>query len=117
MSTRPQTLERRQFRRADAPITVRPVSILARVVPRRVNDVSLGGLRAYSDERRPVGERLELELAFRDGGVATVLAEVVWIEELPAGSPARFDVGMRYIDASAKDLALIRRALGAPPDP
>lgn len=105
-------LERRHFRRVNAPITVRPVSILARAVPRRVNDVSLGGLRAFSDERYKVGTRLELELAFPVGESATVLAEVVWVDAQPEGAPARFEVGMRYVDATAHDLALILQAIG-----
>lgn len=109
-----QSLERRHFRRVNAPITVRPVSILAHAVPRRVNDVSLGGLRAYSDERYKVGARLELELAFPGGQSATVLAEVVWVDALADGGPARFEVGMRYVDASPADLALLHRIIGPP---
>lgn len=109
-----EALGRRHFRRFDAPITVRPVSILAMAIPRRVNDVSLGGVRAYSDERYKVGKRLELELAFPDGESATVLAEVVWVEALPDDAPARFDVGMRYVDTTAHDLTLLHRALGLP---
>ena len=115
MSKPDQELERRHFRRVNAPISVRPVSILAHAVPRRVNDVSLGGLRAYSDDRYKIGSRLELELAFPDGQNATVLAEVVWVDALPEGAPARFEVGMRYVDASAHDLALLHKAIGVPP--
>jgi hypothetical protein len=103
--------ERRHYRRVNAPITVRPVSILASVVPHRVNDVSLGGLRAYSDERHRVGKRLELELTFPGGESAIVLAEVVWVETLSAGSPALYDVGMRYVDAAPRDLLRIQEAI------
>lgn len=111
MSPDSKLLDRRRFRRIAAPISVRPVSFLARSVPRRVNDASLGGLRAYSDEARRTGERLELELSFGDGDPATVLAEVVWIETLPEGAPARYDVGMRFIDATDADQERIARAL------
>ena len=45
--------ERRSYNRVQAHVTVRPVSILARAIPRRVNDVSLGGLRCYSDDEFP----------------------------------------------------------------
>jgi len=105
--------DRRQYRRFDAAIRVRPVSILARAVPRRVHDVSLGGLRAFADEPYRVGARLELELHFQAMGQAVVLAEVVWIQATGAGAPARYDVGLRYVDAAELDLALIRRALAA----
>jgi hypothetical protein len=108
--------ERRTFVRVQAHVMVRPASILARVVPRRVNDVSLGGLRCFSDDGHRPGERLELELRFPDGRSALVLAEVVWSEPLPAGAPARFDIGMRYVDCSPDSLALIRQAIQPPHD-
>jgi hypothetical protein len=87
------------------------VSYLARGVPRRVNDVSLGGIRSYSDEECEPGMRLELELLFPDGDSATILAEVAWAEVIPGGFPARFDVGMRFLDASPDDLARVARVL------
>ncbi len=106
------TRERRRYRRLQAPILVRPVSALAYRAKQKVNDISLGGLRAYSDEKQKPGTRLELELLFSDGNSATVLAEVVWVEPLPEGSPARFDLGLRFVDASPDDLERIAKALG-----
>lgn len=104
-------LDRRRYRRARAPIYVRPVGALAYAVKRQVNDISLGGLRAYSDEGQKPGTRLEMELFFSDGGSATVLAEVVWVEALPEGSPARFDIGLRCVDARPEDLDRIAQVL------
>jgi len=37
----------------------------------------------------------------------------VWVDALPEGSPARFDVGLRFVDGSAADLDRIRRVLDA----
>lgn len=109
----PADPDRRRYRRVEAAIQVRPVSLLARIVPRRALDVSLGGLRAYSDEAYRVGTRLELELLFRDTPHALVLAEVVWVQPLPPGAPAAFDVGLRYVDAAKDDLARIEQALSS----
>jgi hypothetical protein len=106
--------ERRSYNRVQAHVTVRPVSILARAVPRRVNDVSLGGLRCYSDDRYSPGKRLELELFFEQGRSAIILAEVVWVEELSTDAPARYDVGMRYLDCNAESLALLQAAMQGP---
>ena len=103
--------DRRRYRRVQAPILARPVSVLAAAVPRRVSDVSPGGVRAYSDEERVPGTHLELELLFPDGTSAIVLAEVAWAESIPGGVPARFDVGMRFVDARSEDLARIARVL------
>jgi len=107
--------DRRNFSRVQAHVTVRPVSILANAIPRRVNDVSLGGLRCYSDDRYPLGKRLELELFFPDGRGAVVLAEVVWIESLPEGGPARYDVGVRFLDCTVESLELIQEAVRSRP--
>jgi hypothetical protein len=103
--------DRRRYRRVNAPILVRPVGPLAGGDPRRVRDISMGGLRSYSDDEHRPGTRLELELIFRDGGSAVILAEVVWVEPLPAGGPARFDVGLRFVDAEPEDLEQIQKVL------
>jgi hypothetical protein len=105
--------ERRTFSRVLAHVMVRPVSLLTRAVPRRANNVSPGGLRCFSDEVRRPGERLELELIFPGGPSAIVLAEVVWTERLPEGAPARFDVGMHYLDCVPESLVLIQQAVQA----
>jgi hypothetical protein len=103
-------LDRRQHRRFDAAIQVRPLSSPTQAPPRRVRDVSLGGLRAYTDEPFLGGARLELELLFQDTVYARVLAEVVWLEPLPDDAPARYHVGLRYIDQANRDRARPGRA-------
>jgi hypothetical protein len=100
--------ERRRFVRIQAPILIRtagPVS--AGRLARRVADIGSGGLRAYSDEPQAVGARVELELFFPEGGPAQVLAEVAWVQELPPGAPARFDVGLRFMQIASADLVRI----------
>ncbi len=59
-------------------------------------DLSLGGVRIYSDQRFTRGELLTLELMSADAPASTFTAEVVWIEDLPSGSPALYDVGLRF---------------------
>lgn len=90
---------------------MRPVSALARTVRRTVNDVSLGGLRSYADEAPAPGSRMELELFFPEGDTAVMLVEVVWVEALPAGAPAPYDVGLRFVDAAEADLERIARLM------
>lgn len=107
--TRPS--DRRNYRRVQAPVLVRPVGVLSKPDPRQVRDISLGGLRVYSDDEARPGERLEMELIFPHEDTAIFLVEVVWVEELPAGSPARFDVGLRYVDVRPEDLERIGRVL------
>ncbi len=105
-------VDRRRFRRVRAMILVRPATLVSRAKARRVNDISVGGLRAYSDEEQKVGAQVELELFFPDGGSATFPAEVVWVTPLEPGAPARFDIGLRFTDASAVHLRRISEVLG-----
>jgi hypothetical protein len=85
---------------------------MAQVAARQVNDISLGGFRSYADEASPVGRRLELELLLQDGTSLTLLAEVAWVEQLPAGAPARYETGLRLVDVRPEDLSRLEYALG-----
>jgi hypothetical protein len=103
--------DRRRYHRARAPILVRPAGPLTRVAPRQVGDISVGGLRAYSDEAQTPGTRLELELFLPAGASVTCLAEVVWTEALPAGAPARFEMGLRFVEVEPEELNRIAAVL------
>jgi hypothetical protein len=110
--TDPAKPDRRKYRRIQAPVLVRPASLRSRVVARPVNDISLGGLRIYSDVSLAVGHRQEIELLFADGGSATLTVEVAWIETLPPGSPALFETGLQLVQVREEDLTRIARVLG-----
>jgi hypothetical protein len=75
-------------------------------------DVSLGGVRIYSDEPMKVGELLKLELFAKGASPVTYTAEVVWIERLAADSPARFDVGLKFLQLEPDALKLLVGVLG-----
>jgi len=94
--------DRRQYPRVNAPVFCRPVGkpLFGR---RRAADVSLGGMRLYADEAPSTGDRLELELFLPDQSELTCRVEVVWVEGLPEGAPARFDVGVKFVEISAAD--------------
>lgn len=104
-------VDRRRFRRVCAAILVRPLGPLAARMARRVGDISTGGLRAYSDDKQKLGAKLELELVFPDGGSATCNTEVVWIEALPSDAPARYEMGLRFLDVEPEDLERIAAVL------
>jgi len=78
------------------PILWRSPGLIAKF-SRTVN-MSLGGARVYSDERLKLGTKLNLELLSAPDSSVKVLARVVWIDELEAGSPARYDVGLEFLD-------------------
>lgn len=64
----------------------------------RTVNMSLGGARVYSDERLKLGRRLHVELLADPGCTIQVLARVVWIDELDEASPARYDVGLEFLE-------------------
>jgi hypothetical protein len=64
----------------------------------RTVNVSMGGARVFSDERMKVGSKLNLELMPEPETSVSVLARVAWIDELPEDAPAKFDVGLEFLD-------------------
>jgi hypothetical protein len=79
-------------------------------------DVSLGGIRIFSDDELRVGELLKMEFFLPDVPPVTYTAEVVWIERLAEDAPARFDVGLKFIQLEPDALQLLAKVLGPPGD-
>ena len=92
----PMPEERRRFPRVMAPIFYRTPRIFS--PKRRITNISSGGVRIYSDEQLKPGKRLEIEFFLPNGISIVAIARVVWIEELPAGAEARYDVGLEFLD-------------------
>lgn len=97
-------IDRRSFPRLQAPLYSRPAR-LHFGAKQQVLDVSLGGVRIYSDEFHAEGRELELELFLADGSSLECTARVVWTMKLPQGAPARYEVGLAFLDAPAAMLA------------
>lgn len=103
--------ERRNFPRLNAPLFFRPRG-LSMFHERPAHNVDLGGVGIYSDDPVEVGSRLEIELLLPDGSTVTAGVEVVWAEELPAGSAARYDVGLEFVQLRLEDKARLSAVLG-----
>ena len=101
--------ERRQYPRIRAPILWRPVGPLTSSTP--LIDISLGGLRVYSDISHKTGERMEIEVFLHNGTTVTCLVEMAWCRELPEGSHAAFDLGLQFVDLSPEGLARLSTVL------
>jgi c-di-GMP-binding flagellar brake protein YcgR len=95
-----QDEDRRKYPRLRAPVFYRPAGLkLLRALRRgkeRAVDISLGGVRIFSDDVLEPGDRLELDLFLPDDTTLSTKGQVVWIHELPPGAPARYDVGVRF---------------------
>jgi hypothetical protein len=113
-SGRSDDADRRQYPRVRAPIYCRPAR---RRLPRRqVVDVGLGGMRVYSDEPFQIGARFEIELFLPDGGSVTCLTEVVWIRSLSTQQPAKYDVGLQFLDVPDRARERLGEVLENPSD-
>jgi hypothetical protein len=88
--------DRRIYPRLKVPMLWRSPGLIAKL-SRTVN-VSMGGARVFSDERMKIGSKLNLELMPEPETSVQVLARVAWIDELPEDSPAKFDVGLEFLD-------------------
>jgi c-di-GMP-binding flagellar brake protein YcgR len=108
-----ESFERRRYRRIQAPIYVRPARAAMSTPRWKVGDISRGGLRAFSDDKHVPGERLEMELFFPDETSVTAVVEIVWIDCLPQGAPARYDIGFRFVKVNPSDLGRIESVLGS----
>jgi PilZ domain-containing protein len=106
--------DRRKYRRIRAALYCRPAGVKFLARQREPVDISLGGVRIYSDDELRVGELLKMEFFLVDVPPVTYTAEVVWIERLPAGAPARFDVGLKFIQLEPDALQLLSKVLGPP---
>ena len=78
---------------------------------RNTQDISLGGMRVYTDEDYALGSRLDLDVLMPDESWVRCWATVVWRSELGAGAPARFDVGLRFTDMEPADVERLASVL------
>lgn len=93
-----------------AEVICRPVGIPILHHRRNTKDISLGGMRVFSDQDFEVGQKLELTVLLHDGAELRCWAEVVWLLALDAGAPARFDVGLKFTDMDASDIQRLASA-------
>jgi hypothetical protein len=71
----------------------------------------LGGARVYTDEELREGTRLEIEVFLPEGRSVVCQVEVVWVDKLPDGAAARFDVGIAFIAIRPDDRERISSVL------
>lgn len=87
--------ERRRFPRLMAPIQFRSPRMFG---PRsRIHNISLGGVRVYSDKHFKERKRLEIEIFLPSAQSLIATVRVVWVKELPADSEAFYDIGLEFI--------------------
>jgi len=100
-SPKKTVITRRQFPRVRAPVLYRAVKTAGS--KHKISDISLGGVRIFSNERIRKGKQLEIELFLPKGYTLTVTAQVAWVRPLPKGSASPFDMGLKFIHLPRKN--------------
>jgi c-di-GMP-binding flagellar brake protein YcgR len=98
---------RRRYPRIAAAVFYRPAGPTLLHHQRATIDVSLGGMRVYTDDEMAVGTRLDIELILDDQKTARCWARIAWIEKLPPDAGAAFDLGLEFIDMTDEDRKLL----------
>jgi hypothetical protein len=76
-----------------------------------VSNISLGGVRIFSDEYIKVGKRLEIEFFLPNGFSVTALSKVVWIEEQRSDENGLYEVGLEFIEIQPHALQELEKVL------
>jgi Tfp pilus assembly protein PilZ len=105
--------ERRRFKRLHAPVLCRPLgaALVAQGGEREVQDISMGGVRVFTDDQHKLGEHLELELFLPEGEALTLDTLIVWIDPLEPNAPAKFELGLQFVELSAEDAKRLEAVL------
>jgi hypothetical protein len=80
-----------------------------------VLDVSLGGLRIYSDQKLRIGSALNLELHAEEFPPVACTTQIVRIELLGPEAPAVFGVGVRFVHPDPIAIKVLLHVLGRDP--
>lgn len=104
--------DRRRYPRVRADIICRPAGSPLVHHTRNTHDISLGGMRVYTDEDFPIGTRLDLDVLLPDQASVRCWAVVVWRGELANGAVAKYDLGLRFTDMAPSDVQRLATVLG-----
>jgi c-di-GMP-binding flagellar brake protein YcgR len=104
--------DRRRYPRVNAEVLCRPAGSALFHHKRNTQDISLGGMRVFSDEDFPVGHRLDLDILLPDGSSVRCWAEVVWRVELGTAAGAKYDIGLKFTDLAPADIQRLAVVLG-----
>ena len=75
-------------------------------------DISLGGVRLYSDQRLKIGTVVNLELCTDGLPPVTCVTEVVRADTLDPDAPAFFAVSLRFVDLGPFGVKLLLHVFG-----
>ncbi len=98
--------DRRRFRRVKTPILCQ--SFHFSLQRERIIDISLGGIRTFTDKKYKVGKKLDIELLLPDKSGIKCTVKVVWIDTLPEGSHSLYEIGLEFLKLPEYKLELLK---------
>jgi c-di-GMP-binding flagellar brake protein YcgR len=99
-------IDRRQFKRVKADILCRaaPFSLSRK----SIQDIGIGGLRVYSDEKQKIGKKLDIELFPVNQESISCRVKVVWMNMLADDAIAKFEIGLAFLKVHPRDLIRLK---------
>jgi hypothetical protein len=85
----------RRHPRLKANVHYRPTKLIGRKHP--APNISLGGMRIFSNTHFKKGEIINIELSFPNEQKTIVLAKVVWVDSYPKDSDFVYELGIEFI--------------------
>jgi len=108
-ASRDDFAERRRYPRLKVKCSFNPSTIFGE--KGQIFNVSLGGMRVYSDKWYMVGKNLEIEVFFPNERSLKATVKVVWIKNLPPDSAAKHDLGVEFITLPFEGIDELQRVL------
>jgi Tfp pilus assembly protein PilZ len=95
MSEQKSGTEKRRYPRSKPPVLYKPAKIIGQ--KHQVPDISLGGMRIFSNKYYAVGQTLNVELSLPSGQTGASITRVVWVDAYPKDSSAPYELGLEFI--------------------
>lgn len=101
--------KKRQHPRVKANVHYRPTKLIGQrhLAP----NISLGGMRIFSNTHFKKGETVNIELSFPDGRRTIVLAKVAWVESYPKDSDSVYEFGLKFIHVPPQSMGMLKLEL------
>jgi len=85
----------RRHPRMKANVFYKPTRIIGQ--KHQAPNISLGGMRIFSNAHHKKGETVNIELYFPSGKKTIALARVAWVDAYPKDSDAIYELGLEFI--------------------
>jgi hypothetical protein len=88
--------KRRLFPRFKIPAYFRPAHPFGQ--KQEIQDIGLGGMRVYGNRPLRLGKEMDIKLFLPNGKTMDARARISWVNTLPPGSDALYDIGYEFIE-------------------